>query len=227
MKPTHRIAARMGSRASRPALLRAAAAALVAALLSVPAASAFDSKGHVVIEALAYRTLIEGHDGQPPRPEVLRDLFDDGDLAPPLCFGWGDHPPGFCADATTTNPLLAWPKPLTDQPDAAFRRQFSDAGQCFHFMATLEDAESPEIEGTAIPRGLATSALVRCRDLLDNLMRQVVLDGGPGARKGGYGLYELMHSVEDSFSGSHTQRRPVTFQIEELRIWKPLTRMPD
>ena len=57
-------------------------------------------------------------------------------------------------------------------------------------------------------------------------MRQVVLDGGPGARKGGYGLYELMHSVGDSFSGAHTQRRPGTEAIEELRIWKPLTRLP-
>ena len=207
------------------ATLRRVAFALIAALLAERAA-AFDSKGHVVIEALAYRTLIEGHDGQPPRPDVLRDLFNDGDLAPPLCFGWGDHPPSFCADATTTNPLLDWPKPLTDHPDAAFRRQFSDAGQCFHFMAMLVDAESPDIEGTVIPRGLATSALVRCRDFLDDLMRQVVLDGGPGTRKGGYGLYELMHSAEDSFSGSHTQRRPTTDQIEELRIWKPLTRMP-
>ncbi len=161
------------------AALRGVAFALVAALLAQRAA-AFDSKGHVVIEALAYRTLIEGHDGQPPRPDVLRDLFNDGDLAPPLCFGWGDHPPGFCADATTTNPLLDWPKPLTDHPDAAFRRQFSDAGQCFHFMATLEDAESPDIEGTSIPRGLATSALVRCHDLLDNLCARSSSTGDPG-----------------------------------------------
>ena len=226
MSSSPRIARRLGFHASRPALLRAAAAALLAALLSAPAALAFDSKGHVVIEALAYRTLIEGHDGRPPRPDVLKDLFNDGDLAPPLCFGWDGHPPGFCADALTTNPLLDWPKPLTDQPDAAFRRQFSDAGQCFHFMAQLDDAETPDIEGTSIPRGLATSALVRCRDFLDNLMRQVVLEGGPGTRKGGYGLYELMHSVEDSFSGSHTQRRPETDAIEELRIWKPLTRLP-
>jgi hypothetical protein len=202
------------------------AAALLAALLSAPAASAFDSKGHVVIEALAYRSLVEGHDGRAPQPEVLRDLFNDGDLAPPLCFGWDGHPPGFCSDTATTNPLLEWPRPLTDQPDAAFRRQFSDAGQCFHFMAKLEDAESADIEGTGIPRDLATSALVRCRDFLDNLMRQVVLDAGPGTRKGGYGLYELMHAVGDSFSRSHTQRRTGTHEIEELRIWKPLTRLP-
>jgi len=202
----------------------AAIAATLVALVAAPLA-AFDSKGHVVIEALAYRSLIEGRDGQPPRPEVLRDLFNDGALAPPLCFGWDGSPPGFCADTSTTNPLLAWPRPLTDQPDAAFRRQFSDAGQCFHFMARLADAETPEIPGTDVPRAMATSALVRCRDLADDLVRQIVLEGGPGTRRSGYGLYELMHAVGDSFSGSHTQRRP-SGEIEELRIWKPLTRLP-
>lgn len=203
---------------------RAAAAVAVLALLA-PNALAFDSKGHVVIEALAYRSLAEGRDGRPPRPEVLRDLFNDGDLAPPLCFGWDGHPPGFCSDVAA-NPLLDWPRPLTDQPDAAFRRQFSDAGQCFHFMAKLDDAEGDAIAGTSIPRPLATSALVRCRDLLDDLLRQVVLEGGPGTRRSGYGLYELMHAVGDSFSGAHTQRRPGDHEIEELRVWKPLTRLP-
>src|SRR5262245_18669756 len=208
-----------------PPRARAAALLLAGVFLSRPA-RAFDSKGHVVIEALVYRSLVEGHDGQPPRPEILRDLFNDGDLSPPLCFGWGEAPPSYCADAATSNPLLDWPRPLTDQPDAAFRRQFSDPGQCFHFMATLEDAATPEIEGTDIPRGLATSALVRCRDLLDDLLRQVVIDGGPGTMRSGYGLYELMHAVGDSFSGAHTGRRPETHQVEELRVWKPLTRLP-
>ncbi len=229
---------------------RRSLALVLASILLSASAAAFDSKGHVVIEALVYRSLVDGDDGQPPRPDVLRDLLNDGDLAPPLCFGWDSHPPGFCAhaarerrvgtsgratepgpefregDASASNPLLDWPKPLTDQPDAAFRRQFSDAGQCFHFMAKLDDADSEKIEGTEIPRALATSALVRCRDLLDDLMRQVVLDGGPGTRQSGYGLYELMHAVGDSFSGAHTQRRPDGGGIEELRVWKPLTRLP-
>ena len=63
-------------------------------LLSIVAASCFaspafawESKGHTVIEALAYRTLVEGHGGAPPRPVVLRDLINDGALAPPWCFG--------------------------------------------------------------------------------------------------------------------------------------------
>src|SRR5262249_7616330 len=187
---------------------------------------AFDGKGQGVAGASVTRPPAGGHEGGPPRPDVFKALFNDGDLAPPLCFGWGEAPPGYCSDAGKSNPLLEWPRPLTDQPDAAFRRQFSDAGQCFHFMALLEDAETPPVDGTAIPRGLATSALVRCRNLLDDLMRQVVIDGGPGTRRSGYGLYELMHAVGDSFSGAHTGRRPGTHDIDELRVWKPLTRLP-
>jgi len=209
----------------RLAAVRLAAAAVAAAMLPVRA-SAFDSKGHVVIEALAYRTLLEEHDGRPSRAEVVRDLLNDGALSPPLCFGWGAVPPAYCRDAATSNPLLEWPRPLTDQPDAAFRRQFSDAGQCFHFMAKLDDAQTELIPGTDIPRGTATSALARCRDLMDGLLRQIVLEGGPGTRRSGYGLYEMMHAIGDSFSGAHSQRRPGGHEIEELRVWKPLTRLP-
>jgi hypothetical protein len=50
------------------------------ALLCRPA-FAFDSKGHVVIEALVYRSLVDGHDDRPPQPDVLRDLFNDGEPA--------------------------------------------------------------------------------------------------------------------------------------------------
>ena len=89
-----RPAARNGTRGrSLIVARRIALVALAAALSFAPPASAFDSKGHVVLEALAYRTLVEGHDGQPPRPEVLRDLINDGALDLPFCFGRGDAPP--------------------------------------------------------------------------------------------------------------------------------------
>ena len=78
-------------------------------------AFAWESKGHTVIEALAYRTLVEGHRGAPPRPDVLRDLINDGALAPPWCFGRGDDPPADCrsAPASEPAPLLA---PAGDGP---------------------------------------------------------------------------------------------------------------
>lgn len=194
------------------------------AMVFAPAALAFDSKGHVVLEALAYRTLVEGHDGQPPRPEVLRDLINDGALDLPFCFGRGGAPPKGCVGMATTNPLLDWPQPLTDRPDAAFRRQFSDVGQCFHYMATLDDAQTDALPGTAVPRALATSAVVRCNDLLDGLLRQVVVIGGPETRRSSHGLYEFMHAVGDSFSGSHTERAD-DGRIGYLRVWQPIEKL--
>ena len=202
----------------------AVCAAFLAALFLAAPAFAFDSKGHVVLEALAYRTLAEGHDGQPPRPDVLRDLINDGALEPPFCFGRGDAPPKACVNAPASNPLLDWPQPLTDRPDAAFRRQFSDPGQCFHYMATLADAQTDPLPGTAIPRALAEDAVVRCNDLLDGLIREIVIVGGPAARRSSRGLYEMMHAVGDSFSGAHTERT-ADGKIGYLRVWKPIERI--
>jgi hypothetical protein len=206
------------------ALAKCVCAALSAVLVLTAPAFAFDSKGHLVLEALAYRTLAEGHDGLPPRPDVLRDLINDGALELPFCFGRSDTPPKECVDAPASNPLLAWPQPLTDRPDAAFRRQFSDAGQCFHYMATLDDAQTDPLPGTAVPRALAMNAVVRCNDLLDGLLRQIVVQGGPGARQSSRGLYELMHAVGDSFSGSHAERT-ADGKIDYLRVWKPIERL--
>ncbi len=199
-------------------------AVLLAALVLAAPLSAFDSKGHLVIEALAYRSLVEGHDGNSPRPDVLRDLINDGALEAPFCFDDDGSPPKPCLDAAAKNPLLEWPQPLTDRPDAAFRRQFSDAGQCFHYMATLADAQTDPLPGTSVPRGLSTTAVVRCNDLLDSLVRQIVVQGGPAARRSSWGLYELMHAVGDSFSGAHAARTP-DGRIDYLRVWQPIERL--
>ena len=200
------------------------APALAVLLLAAAPAAAFDSKGHNVIEALAYRTLAEGYGGQPARPDVLRDLLNDGAVEPPYCFGAPGSPTRLCTDAAEENPLLLWPRPRTDRPDAFFRRQFSDPGQCFHYMAQLADAHSDPLPGSAIPRSLATRAVVRCNDLLDDLLRQIVVDGGPGVRKSGSGLYEMMHSVADSFSYAHTERAKGG-DVDYLRVWKPIEKL--
>ena len=197
--------------------------ALEAALLAAPGAgSAFDAEGHVVIEALAYRSLVEAHDGQPPRPEVLRDLINDGALVPPICFGRGPIPPRECRTVATENPLLEWPRPMTDRPDTNYSRQFTDPGQCVHFMGMLGDEASAPLKGRHVPRALATTAVARCTNLLDDMVRQVVIVGGVATREGGYGLYELMHAVTDSFSYAHTERKPKTHQIDYLRVWAPI-----
>jgi hypothetical protein len=193
-------------------------------LLATPASSlAFDTQGHVVIEASAYRTLIEGDDGQPPRPDVLRDLINDGALQAPVCFGNGASPPRACRTVASENPLLAWPQPMTDRPDQNYSRQFSSPGQCIHFMGVLADEGTVPLPGRHVPRGLATTALARCKNLLDDMLRQIVVVGGIATRESGYGLYELMHSVTDSFSYAHTERRPGTHEIDYLRVWGPIS----
>jgi hypothetical protein len=95
---------------------------VVVTAAAVGSAHAFDTKGHAVIEALAYRTLVEGH-GAPARHEVLRDLINDGALGTPWCFGRGNPLTGECKDAWSDNPLLFWPEPESDRPDLFFRRQ--------------------------------------------------------------------------------------------------------
>jgi hypothetical protein len=193
-------------------------------LLAAPSASlAFDTQGHEVIEALAYRTLIEGGDGQPPRPDVLRDLINDGALETPICFGNGPNPPEACRSAVSENPLLAWPHPLTDRPDQNYSRQFSKPGQCIHFMGMLEDQGTVPLKGRHVPRGLATTAVARCINMLDDLLRQVVVVGGIGTRESEYGLYEFMHAVTDSFSYAHTERIPGTHQLDYLHVWGPVS----
>jgi hypothetical protein len=196
---------------------------LGASLLAAPSVDrAFYPQGHLVIEALAYRSLVEGHDGQPARPDVLRDLINDGALVPPICFGRGSNLPEECRTAVSENPLLEWPQPLTDRPDYNFRRQFDDSLQCVHFMGELADLDSAPLRGRHIPRALATTAIVRCSNMLDDIMRQVVIVGGVATRESGYGLYELMHAVTDSFCYAHTERQAGTHHIDFLRVWAPI-----
>ena len=197
--------------------------ALGAAILAAPCASlAFDPEGHVVIEAAAYRSLVEGGDAGPPRPEVLRDLINDGALMAPICFGRGPSLPRECRTVETENPLLQWPQPMTDGPDRNYSRQFDEPGQCVHFMGRLADERPPLLKGRHVPRALATTAIVRCSNMLDDILRQVVIVGGVGTRKSGYGLYELMHAVTDSFSYAHAERKPGTHQLDFLRVWAPI-----
>jgi hypothetical protein len=195
---------------------------LGATLLVLPGwCLAFDVEGHRVIEALAYRTLLEGGDGRPARPEVLRDLIHDGALVPPVCFA--DGTTERCREAVAENPLLSWPQPRTDRPDNNYSRQFSEPGQCVHFMGMLSDESTVPLEGRHVPRGLATTAVARCTNLLEEMMRQVVVVGGAGTRENGYGLYELMHAVTDSFSYAHSERKPGTQEIDYLRVWGPVS----
>jgi hypothetical protein len=64
----------------------------------------------------------------------------------------------------------------------------------------------------------SVGALARCSNMLDDIVGQVVIVGGVRTRESGYGLYELMHAVTDSFSYAHTEREPGTHHVDFLRV---------
>ena len=85
-------------------------------------------------------------------------------------------------------------------------------------MGMQGDEDSPPLKGQHVPRALATTAVVRCNNMLDDILRQVVIVGGVATRESGFGLYELMHAVTDSFSYAHTERKAGTHRIDFLRV---------
>ena len=155
---------------------------VLAALLLAAPAFAFDSKGHVVIEALAYRTLAEGHDGQPPRPDVLRDLINDGALDAVLL-----RARRHAAEAVRGRARFEPAPGLAAAPDRPSGRGLPAPVQRSGTVLSLHGDARRRPDGPAardaIPRALAENAVVRCNDLLDELIREIVLEGGP-ARAG-------------------------------------------
>lgn len=90
-------------------------------------------------------------------------------------------------------------------------------------MGLHSDQGTEPLPGRHVPRGLATTAVARCTNLVEEMMRQVVIVGGAATRESGYGLYELMHAVTDSFSYAHAERMPGTHEIDYLRVWGPVS----
>ena len=91
-------------------------------------------------------------------------------------------------------------------------------------MATLDDALTDALPGTSVPRALATSAVVRCNDLLDGLLRQVVVDRRPRHAPELARPLRVDARRRDSFSGSHTERAE-DGKIDYLRVWQPIEKI--
>jgi hypothetical protein len=206
--------------------MRAAGIRLGLAVVLVAAAGAgsrvwaFDPVGHDIIEATAYRRLLQtaevpgtGVSGR----TLLGALIAQRVLEPPQCFD--DEPDGGCsAEALREAPLRSWPRVGSGAADLLIDRQIDERGQCQHFMAQTDDAMSPIDPHLGVPTALATTAYSRCVSLLaavlDNILRHPRLSAWRVA-----GMYVLMHAIEDSFSAAHA-RRDQTGRIVHLLSWK-------
>lgn len=171
-------------------------------------------EGHRVIEAVAYRRILAGDGGKPMLAALIRANL----LEKPDCFKEDD---GWCWFRKRDDALARWPTLGSHRPDMVIARQFSGAGQCYHFMARKEDEEGHDGAVSPALRG----AYFRCADMLRRLAAEVVLTPsaeGDNARESNRSLYELMHAVADSFSTAHTSRG-LDGRIEYLKVWDPAT----
>jgi len=197
----------------------------IAAISVAPPAWAFDPIGHDIIEAAAYRRLLEtakvpgtGISGQ----ALLGALIAQKVLSAPPCL---DEPPGGGCGPETLRvaPLRTWPIVRSGAADLLIDRQLDERGQCQHFMAQTADGRSPVDPRTGVPGALATTAYERCVGILgavlDNILRHPRLASWRVA-----GMYSLIHAVEDSFSPAHARRdRDATTwcPIGSRSSWRP------
>ena len=173
---------------------------------------AHDSWGHKVIEAAAYKHLLSIKQipelGNVSGRDVMATLVQYGILDPPV----GDETTKdlyhslFPRDSSSYTLLDFLPQLKSGGPDVLIDRQFADNGQLFHFMAFLNDIDRKD--STALPLlcpDLLVKAYPRCLRFLTGLTYQILLDRlDSKARR--EGIYELVHSIADSYSGAHVER---------------------
>jgi hypothetical protein len=210
-------------------MLRQRALPLLAALAALPA-WAFKPTGHDIIEATAYKRLMNGEalyrlptGERVPGREIVRGLIEGHALLPPECFDVSsDSDAQRCQAEQARYSGLGWPALTTGSLDELFDRQFDSVGQCFHFMARGSDvwANANPDPATGVPPGLGKDAYVRCENLMEALMARILRDPYTRADR----LYALMHAITDSFSAAHTER--IGPRVSYLRPWDLLTWAP-
>jgi hypothetical protein len=204
---------RSTNRAWRGVITSASGCLALATLLGATEAKAFKMEGHRTIEATAYRRMLTtelGSVGGIAGKKILAALIKDNVLVKPPCFG---DPDPLCSKDS----LKSWPQLRSDRPDMVIARQFSGAGQCFHFMAKESDEEG---NGEGLK-----GAYFRCVRVLRTLAAEVILMdnvNGEMARANNRSIYELMHAVADSYSKAHTSKG-ANGRIEYLKVWDPAT----
>ncbi len=186
-------------------------------------AEAFAPNGHDIIEAQAYRSLVEGtrtyDDGlgqQVTGQQVLEELLEAGVLKGARCFPVYRGSSGCIPDGDERKVLNWWPQPGTGHSDLVFARQFGPIGQCYHFLGQRDDEE------LGVTEGLEKNAYARCIRTLRALMNIVTTEASYEANLQNNGIYELMHALGDSYSSAHTERDPATNSVLWLRTWNKL-----
>ena len=181
---------------SRFTLCQLLVAGLLLFLGKVPAASAYNLKGHAAIERRAYELIRQ----RPGGLLILDELHQRKVLK---------------EDA-------AHLEPHTTYPDLSFERQFAQDRQVYHFMAPNQPvvrAARLAADAATQQRQLLLAGVPDCMEMM-YLFFQETLRNSAEASKAGRGIYVLMHAVADSYSHEHTTRDPATQQLLTVKGWR-------
>ena len=203
---------------------------LTISVLTMRSAFAFTSKGHDIIEATAYRHLLERTNiarlsaiaGRPFSGKDALDIL--------IAYRILDEPHDW-KSGPTNDPLKSLPIVRSGNLDYILSRQFEGNSQCFHFLARSSDVywDTTTDPTYGYPHMLYDSAYPRCVAFLTSRF-EGVLNNALAARAGDHDVYSLLHSVADSYCSAHVARivgdADSNWRILYCKVWEPTAFIP-
>lgn len=190
------------------------------------------TRGHNVLEAQAYKSLLKKGRGEIPKApeysgkEILDYLISMRILRVPPCY---PHPgrKDFCNSYTEADSLEWLPVVGSGDMDAIMYRQFSKNGQYFHFMASPGAIyRNPGVDPrTGAPHGLTEEAYPIAIRFITGMYYEI-LEQSDVSKKFYRDIYSLIHTVGDSYSGAHVERDTITWTVKYLKPWQATAWQP-
>lgn len=188
---------------------------------------AHTTRGHNVLEASAYKSLLKKKKGEIARfpdysgKDILDYLIARRILRIPPCYPVLNAVDGSCVHYDGVDSLKWLPLIGSGDMDAIMFRQFSKNGQNFHFMATPGDIyRYPDQDArTGMPRGLSEVAYPRAVRFIGGMFYHILANRDK-AKEQYRDIYALIHTIGDSFSNAHVERDTATWGIYYLKPWQ-------
>src|SRR5579883_131326 len=201
---------------------------IVIALLSLAAVEpcfGWTAEGHNIIEAIAYRRLLDMK-AIPRLSWITGKDFSGKDVLDALIAYRVLDSPHRWGLKMSSDLLASLPVVRSGNLDKVLSRQFEGNSQCFHFMAEPSDVywDTTTDPQYGYPHMLYDSAYPRVVAFMTSMF-YLVLNNVEGSHTGDHDVYALMHTVADSYSPAHCER-DIDGKIIYLKVWQPAAFIP-
>ena len=208
--------------------MRATTTVLICLVISIQTSTAcfgWSLEGHNIIEAAAYRRLLERSEIQSLSWVAKRPFSGKDVLDALIAYRVLDRPRRW-GEKTDGDPLHSLPIVRSGNLDMVLSRQFEGNAQSFHFMAEASDVywDTTTDPVYHYPHMLYDSAYPRCIAFITSMF-DVILNDVAASHAGDHDAYGLMHSIADSYSAAHVER-DAQWKIVHLNVWQPTAFIP-